>query len=101
MYLRVWFICTLKDYHLLYIIIKAKVNVIFYVKKGEAIQLYQACVEINSLNIDRELNGLFEAMSHFDVDTAAIITWDQKDTFKRGNQTIHAQPARQSMTETQ
>ena len=56
-------------------------------------ELYQVCTEINSLNIEREVNGLFEAMEHFNKEEAYIITQNQTDTFKKENFIIKAIPA--------
>ncbi|MDD3878103.1 MAG: ATP-binding protein [Bacteroidales bacterium] len=61
--------------------------------RGIPTELYQVCTEINSLNIDRELNALFEAMVYFDKKEAYIITQNQTDSFKKDNLTIKAIPA--------
>lgn len=62
-------------------------------KKGMPDKLYQVCVELNSLNIARETNGLFEAMKYFNKNTAYIITQNQTDIFKKDDLTIKAIPA--------
>ncbi len=62
-------------------------------KQGTPTELYQVCTEINSFNIDREVNGLFEAMVYFKKETACIITQNQTDTFKKDNLTIKLIPA--------
>jgi hypothetical protein len=61
--------------------------------RGMPNELYQVCTEINSLNIDREVNGLFEAMTYFNKTEAYIITQNQTDSFKKDNLTIKAIPA--------
>lgn len=61
--------------------------------RGMPNELYQVCTEINSLNIDREVNGLFEAMIYFNKTEACIITQNQTDIFKKDNLTIKAIPA--------
>ncbi|HPX75612.1 MAG TPA: ATP-binding protein [Bacteroidales bacterium] len=61
--------------------------------RGMPNELYQVCAEINSLNIDREVNGLFEAMIYFNKTEAYIITQNQTDIFKKDNLTIKAIPA--------
>jgi len=61
--------------------------------KGIPDALYQVCTEVNSLNIDREVNGLFEAMTNFNKTEAYIITQNQTDSFKKDNLTIKAIPA--------
>lgn len=68
-------------------------------KRGMPDELYQVCTELNSLNIQRETNGLFEAMEYFDKDMAYIITQNQTDVFKKDNLTIKAIPAWQWMIE--
>lgn len=62
-------------------------------KQGTPTELYQVCTEINSLNIDREVNGLFEAMKYFKKEIGYIITQNQTDVFKKDNLTINAIPA--------
>ncbi len=62
-------------------------------KQGSPIELYQVCTEVNNLNIDREVNGLFEAMVHFKKEIGYIITQNQTDIFKRDNLTINLIPA--------
>jgi len=61
-------------------------------------ELYQVCTEINSLNIDREVNGLFEVMEFFKKEEAYIITQNQTDTFKKEKLIIRAIPAWQWMS---
>lgn len=67
-------------------------------KNGNPQHLYQVCTQINSLNIDREVNGLFEAMRYFKINEGYIITHNQADTFKRDDYTIQAIPAWQWMS---
>ncbi|HNQ68703.1 MAG TPA: ATP-binding protein [Bacteroidales bacterium] len=61
--------------------------------KGIPSELYQVCNEITSLNINREVNGLFEAMEFFKKEEAHIITQNQSDTFRKENLVIKAIPA--------
>ncbi len=67
-------------------------------ERGMPTELYQVCTEINSLNIEREVNGLFEAMAYFKKEEAHIITHNQTDTFKKENLTIKTIPAWQWMS---
>ncbi len=62
-------------------------------EKGTPTELYQVCTEVNNLNIERELNGLFEAMTYFKKEIAYIITQNQTDTFKKDNLTIQLIPS--------
>lgn len=61
--------------------------------------LYQVCVNVNSMNIEREVNGLFSAMDYFKKDKALIITQTQTDIFREGNKTIELVPAWKWMSE--
>lgn len=61
--------------------------------------LYQVCVNVNSMNIEREINGLFSAMDYFKKDKALIITLTQTDIFREGNKTIELVPAWKWMSE--
>lgn len=55
--------------------------------------LYQVCADLNSLNVDREINGLFESMRYFKKKEGYIITSNQKDSFAKDGLTIHVLPA--------
>jgi uncharacterized protein len=65
--------------------------------RGIPNELYQVCTEINSLNIDREVNALFEAMTYININEAYIITQNQTDSFKKDNLIITVIPAWQWM----
>ena len=55
----------------------------FLVKEGgKILQAIQACYELNEENKNREIKGLREAMSKFDLKKGVIITLNQKDKFK-------------------
>ncbi len=62
-------------------------------KNGQPTELYQVCFDLNSLNLERETSGLFEAMKKFEINTAYIITQNQTDVFKKDHLTINAIPA--------
>lgn len=64
--------------------------IVFDQKKPEGI--YQVCWQLNQDNLDRELNGLKEAMDYFNVDQGTIITFNQNETFEIGNKTCNAIP---------
>lgn len=51
--------------------------------KGTVNEVIQVCYELNPDNLDRELNGLFEALSFFQLNKGTIITLNQSDTFER------------------
>lgn len=64
--------------------------VVFEHKKFSAV--YQVCWELNQDNMDRELNGLIEAMEFFHTEKGYIITFDQTENFDTGTKTIVAKP---------
>jgi uncharacterized protein len=55
-------------------------------KHGKLVELVQVCAELNQDNLDRETNGLFEAMSFFNVKTGTIITLNQNDKISKKQQ---------------
>ena len=52
----------------------------------------QVCYDLNPDNLDRELNGLFEALSFFELKEETIVTFNQSDTFERDGLTAKAVP---------
>ena len=62
-------------------------------KNGIPHELYQVCHEMNSMNIDREINGLYEAMKSFSINHAVIITQNQVDKYTKDNLVIDVIPA--------
>lgn len=67
-------------------------------KRGVPEELYQVCAELNSMNIERETDGLYEAMKFFNMEIGYIITKNQNDTFTKDKMTIKAIPAWQWMS---
>ena len=61
-------------------------------EQGKLKGLYQVCWQLDQNNMDRELNGLVEAMNFFDLKNAKLITFDQSDTFVIDDKTIEAMP---------
>lgn len=55
---------------------------------GKPVLLLQVCAELNSDNIRREKNGLWEAMDFFKLNEAILLTLNQKDFIKKGGQKI-------------
>lgn len=54
----------------------------FVVKeKNKVTQLVQACYELNTDNMKRELNGLAEAMDYFGLKEGYVVTHHQNDSF--------------------
>lgn len=60
---------------------------------GHPEDLYQVCYDLNSMNLYRETEGLYQAMDFFKKEKAFIITMNQKDIFKKNNKTIDVIPA--------
>lgn len=54
---------------------------------------FQVCQEIHSDNIDRELNGLIEAMDEYNIKKAMIITSNQEDYLEKEGKKIPVIPA--------
>ena len=68
----------------------------FLVREKEKItKAFQVCYELTPDNLDRELNGLVEAMKAVKVKQGTIITMSQKDQFVRENRKIQVVPAYQ------
>lgn len=61
--------------------------------KGKATEAVQVCFELNADNLDRELDGLYEAMKHCNLKKGQIITLNQEDHFSKDKLKIHAVPA--------
>jgi len=64
--------------------------IVFQQKKLEGI--YQICWQLDQDNLDRELNGLMEAMDLFGINQGIIITFNQAETFEIKNKKIIAIP---------
>ena len=66
--------------------------------KGSVNQVLQVCYELNPDNLDRELSGLFEAISFFDLDKGAIITQSQTDRFEKDGKVAEIFPCHQFLS---
>jgi predicted AAA+ superfamily ATPase len=53
------------------------------IDKGIAKDVVQVCYELTPDNLDRELNGLFEALNFFSLKEGTIVTMNQSDQFER------------------
>ena len=61
----------------------------FIVKQQDTItQAIQVCAEINPENMDREVNGLIEALNFFNLETGYIITLNQDDELIKNDKKI-------------
>jgi len=61
-------------------------------KNGE-FRAIQVCYDLNESNLDRELNGLVEALAKLNLDSGQIITHNTTDHFATGGKTINVVPA--------
>lgn len=54
---------------------------------GQCQQLVQVCYEVTPENLEREVNGLLEAMAYFGFKTGTIVTFNQNDrlSYAQGN----------------
>ncbi len=62
-------------------------------EKNSITHLIQVCYDLSMNNQQREINGLLEVMSYFDVSRGTIVTFDQKDEFILDDKTIEVIPA--------
>lgn len=68
----------------------------FVVSDKDRVQMVvQVCYELTPDNLDRELNGLFEALDFFDMDKGFIVTQNQNDHFEREGKTAEVLPCHQ------
>jgi predicted AAA+ superfamily ATPase len=63
-------------------------------EKGKPIELLQVCYELTPDNLERELQGLMEAMDFFNLKKGKIITFAQNELFKKNGQTIEVLSAK-------
>jgi predicted AAA+ superfamily ATPase len=61
-------------------------------QKGEKPLAFQVCYKLDRDNLDRELGGLYEALTYFKVKDGIIITLNQTDTFKYDGLTARVVP---------
>lgn len=55
---------------------------------GQCQQLVQVCFEVTPENLEREVNGLLEAMAYFGFKTGTIVTCNQNDRLSYDQGTI-------------
>lgn len=61
-------------------------------QRGKLQGIYQVCWQLDQNNMDRELEGLIEAMNFFDVITSEMITLNQTDDFEISGKKISVVP---------
>ncbi len=64
-------------------------------QKAASPEAIQVCFELNRDNLDRELNGLFEAMDFFKLRQGTLVTMEQKDRFEKNGLIVNVIPAYQ------
>lgn len=64
-------------------------------EKDRAKMVAQVCYELTPDNLERELNGLFEALDFFDMDKGFIVTSNQTDHYERDGKTAEVLPCHQ------
>ena len=60
--------------------------------KGNIQEVVQVCYDLNADNLDRELNGVLEALTFFNKKEGKIITFRQKDRFEKDGRVIEVIP---------
>lgn len=68
-------------------------NLINVFNRGTFQQAVQVCWQLNQDNLNRELNGLFEALAFFDQKEGTLVTLDQNDRFEKEGKIIQVVPA--------
>lgn len=67
----------------------------FVVSKNQNIeQAIQVCYELTNENLKRETEGLYEAMSHLNINKGLILTMNQEDEFIKNGKIIFIMPVR-------
>jgi len=62
-------------------------------KDGKVEMLIQVCAELNTDNTQREVNGLWDGLDFFGLNEGTILTINQRDLIKKGNQKINVTSA--------
>jgi len=66
--------------------------------KGNIHTAIQVCYHLNADNLDRELNGMIEALAYFKLDEGLLITHTQRDLFEKDGKKIVVLPAHEYFT---
>ena len=81
-----------RNYTEIYYLIEKKECDFVVMENGKAKEIIQVCYDLNADNLNREIDGLMEAMSFFETKEAKIITFNQTDTFNKDGKTIEVLP---------
>ena len=69
--------------------------------KGNIHTAIQVCYHLNADNLDRELNGMTEALAYFKLDEGLLVTHTQRDLFEKDGKKIVVLPAHEYFTHNQ
>ena len=61
-------------------------------KKNRVESVIQVCAELKQDNLEKELNGVFEAMEFFDLQEGTIVTKNQTDRFEKDGKVVEIVP---------
>ncbi|MCH6233192.1 ATP-binding protein [Cognataquiflexum rubidum] len=89
--------------NLVFLTLRRKHNEIYYFSEKKEcdfvvfdrrglLAVVQVCYKLSSENMDRELEGLWEAMSFFSLKKGYLVTLDQKDYFEKDDNRIEVVP---------
>lgn len=90
--------------NLVYLHLRQKYREIYYfteknecdfviINNSKLVEAVQVCFELNPDNINRELDGVVEALTFFNADEGFIVTLDQTDRLEKNGKVIHVLPA--------
>jgi predicted AAA+ superfamily ATPase len=65
---------------------------------SKLVEAVQVCFELNPDNINRELDGVVEALTFFNADEGFIVTLDQTDRLEKNGKVIYVVPAHQYLS---
>jgi predicted AAA+ superfamily ATPase len=89
--------------NLVYLHLRQKYREIYYfaeknecdfviINNGKLVEAVQVCFELNADNINRELEGVVEALTFFNADEGFIVTLDQTDRLEKNGKVVHVLP---------
>ena len=95
--------------NLIYLHLRQKYREIYYfaeknecdlviTNNGKLVEAVQVCFELNPDNINRELDGVVEALTFFNADEGFIVTLDQTDRLEKNGKVVHVVPAHQYLS---
>jgi uncharacterized protein len=68
-------------------------------EKAKIRDVIQVCYDLNPDNLDREIDGLVEALKFFKVKSGCIVTLNQEESLERDGCTVRIERAHQFMQE--